>query len=53
MKAKYKLIRQSDGKEIKANSLEVIANFLGGTPSFIKLHVDKPVQLKGWEIKSI
>lgn len=53
MKAKYKLIKQSDGKIIKAHSIEVVANFLGASPYVIKLHLNKEVQLNGYQIKSI
>jgi hypothetical protein len=51
--AKYKIVRQSDRKIIKCHSLGVIADYFDVDISFVKLHLDKQVQLNGWEIKSI
>lgn len=50
---KYFLIRQSNGEKKRAVSIAKVANYLDSTPFMIKLHLDKPVNLKGWEIKSI
>lgn len=52
VKPKYKIIRQSNGERKYAYSINDIANYLSSTPSFVRLHIDKPVQLNGWEIKT-
>ncbi len=51
-KPKYKIIRQSNSEKLYAHSIADIANYLSSTPGFVKLHLDKPVQLNGWEIKT-
>jgi hypothetical protein len=51
--AKYKIVRQADGKVIKSHNLQALARYFDCGIMYIKLHLDKPVQLNGWEVKSI